>query len=194
MTHAEPPRTVGFGVPDSIDPHHFVVRIPTGNAGDIEIIEKFGVNSQSDDVDELLRCRLPRPAWTGIREEAKRILNERLREKKLKPSRWMPGENKVERLLGRELCLLAWAVEAAQPAQYDAACVSWAALKPEERWWLFRMCDNATGAAADIDRGWRKAVRIGLTETPGPASRTSSRSTAAKRNETVDLFSSLGKN
>ena len=185
-------KTIGFGVPDSIDPHHFVVRVPSGSNGDIEIVEKFGISSQNDDVDELLRCRLSRAAWGGIREEAKRVLNERLREKKMKPSRWSTGENKVERLLGRELCLLAWAVEAANPVRYPAACSSWAVLKPEERWWLFRMCDNATGTALDIDVGWRKAVRIGLTETPVASSPTRPRS-APKRKEGADLFSSIDK-
>lgn len=178
-------RTVGFGVPDVIDPHHFVVRVPSGNAGDIEIIEQFGIAAQ--DSDYLVRCRLSRRAWNGIKEEAMRVLNDRLREKKLKTSRWSAGENKLERLLGREFCLLAWAVEAAHPDSYPAACASWASLKPEERWWLFRMCDNATGTADDKDTGWRKAVRIALTETPGPQAPTKSRKTKRPKPD-IDLF------
>lgn len=181
-------RTIGFGVPDSIDPHHFVVRIPTGSNGDIEIIEKFGLSSQTDEADELLRCRLSRTAWNGIREESKRVLNERLREKKLKTSRWNAGDNKVERLLGRELCLLAWSVEASHPVRYPAACASWSALKPEERWWLFRMCDNTTGSDEDIDIGWRKAVRIAFTESPGPSGSPRQRPNP-KKADAVDLFS-----
>jgi hypothetical protein len=163
-----PARTIDFGVPDVVDPHHFVVHIPAGSTEDIEIEENFGIHASSDEDSRLLRCRLSRRAWNGIRDEAKRILNERLKEKDLKAGRWNVGANKVERLLGRELCVLAWSVEAAQPDAYPAACAAWAALKPEEKWWLFRMCDAATGAAEDADIGWRKALRIALTETPGP--------------------------
>lgn len=165
-----PARTIDFGVPDIVDPHHFVIRIPAGNVEEIEIEENFGIHASSDEEARLLRCRLPRRAWNGIREEAKRILNERLKEKDLKPGRWNVGINKVERLLGRELCVLAWAVEAAKPEDYPAACAAWASLKPEEKWWLFRMCDAATGSAAEADIGWRKALRVAFTETPGPVS------------------------
>jgi hypothetical protein len=77
-------RTHGFGVPDTVDPHHFVVRIPHGNDGDIEIIENFGLHATSNEDACLLRCRLSRRAWSGIKEEAKRALNERLREKGLR--------------------------------------------------------------------------------------------------------------
>jgi hypothetical protein len=158
MSDTDSVRTFGFGVPDAIDPHHFVVRIPSGNAGDIEIIEDFGINSPS-----------------------------RLREKKLKASRWSAGDNKVERLLGRELCLLAWAVEKARLEDYPVACASWVGLAPEERWWLFRMCDASGGTADDIDVGWRKAVRIGMTEVAAPGTR--KRRKAAKPSKDTDLFS-----
>lgn len=78
MSDTHSVRTFGFGVPDAIDPHHFVVRVPSGNAGDIEIIEHFCINSASPEDDRILRCRLPRAVWTGIREEIKRVLNDRL--------------------------------------------------------------------------------------------------------------------
>jgi len=191
MSDLGPPRTFGFGVPDAIDPHHFVVRVPSGSAGDIEIIEDFGINARSTDDSQILRCRLTRTAWNGIKEEAKRVLNDRLREKGLKVSRWSAGDNKVERLLGRELCLLAWTAEAARPEDYLTACASWAALAPEERWWLFRMCDNTAGTADDVDIGWRKAVRIALTEVPTPTS-SKRRKTAKPARDAADLFSLPG--
>lgn len=172
---SEQVRTRGFGVPDTIDPHHFVVRVPSGNSGDILIIENFGINAVSRDDETLLRCRLPRRAWNGIKDEAKRVLNERLHEKRLKTSRWQAGDNPVERLLGKELCLLAWATEAAQPGDLVIACGAWASLRPEERWWLFSMCDDASGAADDVDIGWRKAVRIALTEVAAPQTAKASR-------------------
>lgn len=162
-------RTHGFGVPDTVDPHHFVVTVPAGRSGDIVVSEHFGVTASSDEPDVLVRSRLSREAWRGISEQCKRVLNDRLKEKKLKPSRWSAGDNPVERLLGKELCVLAWAVEVAEPDTYPAAAASWAGLKPEERWWLFRMADQGTGTAEDTDIGWRKAIRVAFTESPGPA-------------------------
>lgn len=159
-------KTRGFGVPDVIDPHHFVVTIPSGNAGDIVIAEHFGVSASSDDPDVLVRCRLKRSTWRLISEEIKRIFNERLREKNIKPSRWSAGDNPIERLLGKELCVLAWAVETASPEFCPAALTAWIGFKPEERWWLFKMVDQTVGDASDVDIGWRKALRIALTESP----------------------------
>ena len=159
-------KTIGFGVPDTIDPHHFVVTIPSGRSGDIVISEHFGVSASSDDPDVMLRCKLSRTAWKSISDEVKRIFNERLREKKLKSSRWSAGANPVERLLGKELCLLAWAVENAATETHPAAIASWLGLKPEERWWLFKMIDQTVGDADDQEIGWRKAIRIAFTESP----------------------------
>ncbi len=156
----------GFGVPDTIDPHHFVVSIPSGNGGEITIAEHFGVSATGDAQDVVVRCKLSRIAWHSISDEAKRVLNDRLREKKLKPSRWSAGDNPVERLLGKELCVLAWAVENAPEETHLAAVNAWIAFKPEERWWLFKMVDQTVGDASDGDIGWRKALRIAFTESP----------------------------
>ncbi|MEF2554632.1 DUF3780 domain-containing protein [Aurantimonas sp. A2-1-M11] len=38
MSDTKTRKTRGFGVPDVVDPHHFVVRIPKGSSGDILII------------------------------------------------------------------------------------------------------------------------------------------------------------
>jgi hypothetical protein len=65
-------------------------------------------------------------------------------------------------------------------------------LAPEERWWLFRMCDASGGTADDVDVGWRKAVRIGLTEVTSPSA--VKRRKPAKPSQDADLFSlPLGK-
>jgi hypothetical protein len=159
-------KTKGFGVPDVVDPHHFVVTIPSGKNGNITIVEHFGVSASNENPDVLVRCRLSRTVWRSISEEVRRVLNDRLREKGLKPSRWVAGENPVERLLGKEVCVLAWAVENAPEETHLAAIACWLGFKPEERWWLFKMVDQTVGDADDGDKGWRKALRIALTESP----------------------------
>ncbi len=160
-------KTVGFGAPNEIDPHIFTVDIPAARTEPVVITEQFGLHGGSNGLpDSMVRCVLPRVAWTSIAEEAKRVLNERLKEKKLPTSRWNSGTNKVERLLGREICVLAWAIEAAARETIPNALRNWVGLRPDERWWLFSMAASMTGGVEDTDIGWRKAIRIALTENP----------------------------
>jgi hypothetical protein len=160
-------KTTGFGVPNDIDPHHFVVDIPAARANPVVITEQFGLSGGSNGLpDSLERCRLNQDAWNAVRKELERVLNDRLKEKKLTTSRWKSGKNQVERLLGRELCILAWAIEAAPKETIPNAVRNWAGLKPEERWWLFAMAASMTGTSQDVDIGWRKALRVALTENP----------------------------
>ncbi len=161
-------KTIGFGVPNELDPHHFTVEIPAARTDAVIVSEHFGLQGGSNGIPDVLeRCRLSRETWTAIAEEARRVLNERLKEKGVATSRWFTGTNQVERLLGRELCVLTWAVEVAGKALVPNAIRNWAAFKPEERWWLFAMASNLTGTSDDTDIGWRKALRVALTETPG---------------------------
>jgi len=80
----------------------------------------------------------------------------------LKPSAWKAGENQVDRLLGRELCVLAWAVENMEFEKISVAVRNWLALHPEERWWLFGMTAVSTGGLGDGNKGWRLALRHAL--------------------------------
>lgn len=160
-------KTTGFGVPNDIDPHHFVVEIPAARANPVVVTEHFGLAGGTNGLpDAVVRCKLPQDHWNAVRKELERVLNERLKEKKLGTARWKSGKNQVERLLGRELCVLLWAVEAASKEAIPNAIRSWSALKPEERWWLFAMAASVTGTSDDVDVGWRKAIRIAMTENP----------------------------
>lgn len=158
--------TEGFGCPVGVDPHHVCVIIPVGRNEPVEILERFGIRAQDGRPDEVVRSELARPKWTAIADHVKRIFNERLKESGSSPSKWSPGENKLDRLLGKELCVLAWAIEGASDDLVPAALKNWAGLKPEERWWLFTMTAAASGEAGDTEIGWRKALRYALTENP----------------------------
>ena len=114
-----------------------------------------------------LRAVLSRARWNAIADEARVEFNRRLRKEGRPAGRWRTGGNPLARLLGKELTLLAWAVEDADPALIPAAIRNWLGLAPEERWWLFTMTAAATGHALHgRNRGWRKAVRFALTENP----------------------------
>jgi hypothetical protein len=159
--------TVGFGCPVGVDPHHFVVELPVGKTARVVIAEAYGIKAGLNGLPEVAdRCYLERLKWTMISEEIKRAFNERLRSKNLATSRWTTGINKVERLLGKELLVLAWAVENANPETVPNAIRNWIGLRPEERWWLYTVTAAATGGAEYSDIGWRKALRFALTENP----------------------------
>jgi hypothetical protein len=69
--------------------------------------------------------------------------------------------------LGKELTVLAWAIEDAGPSTVSTAIANWQGLAPKERWWLYTMTAAATGNyLAGRGRGWRKALRYALTENP----------------------------
>ena len=72
----------------------------------------------------------------------------------------------IERLLGKELLVLTWAVQSANPETVPNAIRNWIGLRPEERWWLYTVTAAATGGPEHSDIGWRKALRFALTENP----------------------------
>lgn len=154
--------TLGFGVPATSDPHHFKVVIPRGNSGSVLISEYLGLQAQNDEVSVIDRVLLERPRWTAIRSEVQRTFNLRLRNHDVSSSAWKVGDNPVDRLLGRELCVLAWAVEGMLIENIPVAVRNWLALRPEERWWLFGMTAMSTGGMNDGEKGWRLALRHAL--------------------------------
>jgi hypothetical protein len=154
--------TLGFGVPATSDPHHFIVEIPRNNTGTVSIVENLGLQSHDQTQSLIARVILERPRWTAIRSEVQRAFNVRLKERNLKTSAWKVGANPVDRLLGKELCVLAWAIEGMEFDHIPIALRNWLALRPEERWWLFGMTAVTTGGVNDGGKGWRLALRHAL--------------------------------
>jgi len=155
-------RTLGFGVPATSDPHHFVVTIPKANNGRVVISENLGIQANNLETSVIDRVALERQRWTAIRSEVQRAFNAKLKEHKLKTSAWKAGDNQVDRLLGKELCVIAWAIEGMAMENIPIAVRNWLALRPEERWWLFGMTALSTGGIADAEKGWRLALRHAL--------------------------------
>ena len=169
---------LGFGFSVDRTEHCFIVTIPASKSKDAEVIisEHFHWQPQPDetvavsfnDEDRLLKARLKRMIWEQIEEEIKAEFNRRLRAMGIKTGRWLKkGQVPIDRTLGKELTLLAWALEDADPALIPSAIRNWLGLAPEERWWLYTMTNAATGhALKGRNKGWRKAVRFALTENP----------------------------
>lgn len=154
-----PSRTVDFGASEEYGSHVFRVEIPASRNEPVRIIEDYGYRGLEGGIprDED-RVILPRPAWSGIADTARREFNDRLKAAKILTGRWHTGTNLVDRLLGKELCVLAWAAETANAEQLPVICSKWAALRPEERWWLFSMTVAEAGLPEDTQRGWRRAL------------------------------------
>lgn len=176
--------TVDFGAPKGFGAHVFRVEIPAGRTGEVVIVEDYGYRGSEAGIprDEE-RVVLERRVWSSISEVARREFNDRLRPAKLRTGRWHVGTNLVERLLGRELCVLAWAAEKATDDELPVIGAKWAALRPEERWWLFTVTVAEAGLPDDYQRGWRRALHLALAD--GDAPRLSKRS---RRPPEPDLF------
>jgi hypothetical protein len=181
----EKSRTVDFGAPVEFGAYIFRIEIPASRTGSVIIKEDYGYRGQEGGIprDEE-RVILKRPVWSGIADIARREFNERLKVAKIPTGRWHTGSNLVDRLLGKELCVLAWAAETANEEQIPVICNKWAALRPEERWWLFAMTVAEAGLPEDTQRGWRRALFFALSdgEKPAPGHR-------QRRPVELDLFS-----
>jgi hypothetical protein len=161
--------TVDFGAPTGFGAHVFRVEIPASRNDSVVIAEDYGYRGEEGGIprDEE-RVVLKRPIWSAIAEIARREFNERLKVAKLTVGRWHTGDNLVDRLLGRELCVLAWAAETATDDLVPIICSKWAALRPEERWWLFAMTVAEAGMPEDTQRGWRRALFHALSDGEKP--------------------------
>lgn len=159
------PKLVDFGAPDDYGAYIFRVEIPAGRNEVVRIVEQYGYRGGEGGIPiEEERVRLPRPIWSAVAETARKDFNERLKAQKLPTARWKTDINKVDRLLGKELCVLAWAAEKAAPEEIATICSRWAALRPEERWWLFAQTAAEAGLPEDSERGWRKALYCALSD------------------------------
>lgn len=168
--------TIGYGFQPSASGHHFMVTLGGKSDPRVYISEHFHFDDAEErrkvhfalgHDDDKLRCILSLSKWEAIAEAVHQEFNERLKTLKLPAGRWLKTQTMVSRLLGKELTLLAWAIEDSELRDVTAAIANWRGLQPEERWWLFTMTNAATGHAINgKGKGWRKAVRFALTENP----------------------------
>lgn len=168
---------VGFGFNPDESQHYFLVSISTSDAVDVWISEHMSwsrgmwdtkIRAVTKETDERLRVILSRDRWERILPAVTAEFNARLKAQGARRGRWRErGITPLSRLFGKELVLLAWAIEDADPGRVETAIANWMGLTPEERWWLYTMTNAATGQAlSGRNRGWRVAVRYALCENP----------------------------
>ncbi|RIK33161.1 MAG: DUF3780 domain-containing protein [Chloroflexi bacterium] len=171
-----------FGFEPKESTHHFLVNLARSRTAEITISEHYSWDAEHGSskvtygvqADGQVRVVLPRLKWDAIADEVRAHFNLRLRRMAppRKPGVWRVGPNLMRRELGKELVLLAWAIEDADPALIPTALANWLGLQPEERWWLYTQTAAASGhGVTGRSVGWRKAVRYALTENPAQANR-----------------------
>lgn len=157
-----------FDCADIYREHAFLVRLTRGKAGKAQIEEVFGrlpdPNEREWAPETILRCELPRSAWDAVSAELRTEFNRRLKQDGKPAGRWGADDTAVQRLLGKEMLVLLWAIENPDVSAEETAVAvrNWLGLKPEERWWLYTMTAAATGYAHQVGLGWRRALRDAL--------------------------------
>lgn len=173
-------KVVGLGfLPDEAR-HGFLIDLPkgTGQSDLIAVTEYRGadldhlgarVPAQPAPSDPALRVLIDRQRWLTLAPPFWDEANRRLRANGLPHCKFVKTSAKpipVHPSLGKELCVLCWAVEEALPGDIPNALHNWEALAPEERWWLYTMTVATTGQAMQKGVGWRKALRAALADNP----------------------------
>ena len=150
----------GFAASKEYGTPHFRVEIPNSSADPVVIIEDFGFAEERNSEEK--RAVLSKKIWSKIAQVVATDFNARIKARKLPVGKWSIGTVKVERLLGKELCVLAWAIEFINPKETDQAIARWKALRPEERWWLFIMTAAEGGRFENTSHRWRAALRSAI--------------------------------
>jgi hypothetical protein len=176
---------IGFGFDPTESKHHFLVNLPKSQTEKVLIYERFEWGNLEDNPEKTegelslfdpptqkidqrfdrLKCELSRVKWKEIENALKIEFNQRLKEYGQKAGAWKQGQNILQRLFGKELTLLCWAIEDCDLKVIPTAIRNWQGLKPEERWWLYTMTNASTGEA-HTKYGWRVGIRYALTENP----------------------------
>jgi len=191
-------KTMDFGAPSKFGMHHFYVEIPAASRDAVCIYEDFGFDGD-EARRETVECRLvlARKLWTKIRDDARRDFNARLKKKKQSTGNWKTGRIKLDRFLGRELCVLGWAAEHASPEECLIIAKKWLALRPEERWWLYSKTAAEAGLEEQSQRGWRKALYCALSDGTNikliPKKKPKRKKKKPKQQETLSLFDFMEK-
>ena len=159
---------IDFGFEPAESPYHFAVAPSPGDTGQFRLEERFAFPpDQTAKRRREVKAVLDSYRWSRIEAPARAEFNHRLAGLGVKRATWHAGDTLLAPHFGKELVLLAWAVEDSDPTVIPNMIANWRGLAPEERWWLYTTV-NATSGHPEHgrDRGWRKAIKIALAENP----------------------------
>ena len=180
---AAPPAEVAvdFGFRPGESAHHFLV-VQQPKLKDVLFFEQFDYDPNLDlsaltynisNPVGACKCLLSKLKWDLVADAARTEFNRRGREQNTRNAQFRAGGyTYLHRLLGKELLVLVWALEEADPGNAPLIVQNWLGLRPEERWWLYTITNAATGHALNgKGKGWRKALRYALGENPTTSNR-----------------------
>lgn len=165
-------RFEGFAYSPELRRHHIFVDVPTRLGDDVVFLEDV---SDSEKESPREKARLPLRFFESIQTPVAAHFNQRISDneelKNCPRARFIRGKRiPLDLLLGRELLVLAWAIEPwERPPEKDPvflhiprALESWLGMPPEERWTLYRLTNAKAGHLSDWGKGWRRSLRYGL--------------------------------
>lgn len=151
----------GFGFEAKDAAYHYLVRLRAD--GTATIIERYDDDVKRDTVKALVTPE----RWTRIADQVAQDFNHRLIAEGMRSGRWLKDETKLAPYFGKEVTLLAWAIEDADLTLLPAMVANWRGLAPEERWWFYTTINAAGGDAwHGRDKGWRQAIKIAFADNP----------------------------
>lgn len=166
---------IDFGFQPFETQHHFLLHLPRSKKDDVIVLERFSWDPLDKDNKELhlsedsnIKVKISREKWEHIQVFIEKAFNARLKKLKLRAGKLQSGNIIFERLLGKELMVLLWAIEDAESRLIPTAIQSWENLTKEERWWLFTIT-NASSGYYRRKSGWRIALRYALTDSKSRA-------------------------
>jgi hypothetical protein len=162
-------RGIDIVLQESQDLEHFVVMVPRDARipvsisqhwrwSDSELLRDEGLWSWQDRLrirhtDRSVRALLSHRQWQAIAAPVLQAWSARLKQQGKRAARWKMGATPLSRDLGRELVVLAWGIELADPALIPVALRNWAGLLPEERRWCYAMVARCPDATTFLGRG-----------------------------------------
>lgn len=168
-------RLYGFGFDPEQSRYHFAVTVPRSKRDVVTVVERFTWNAAGREAGQdvrspALKVSLDHGRWESIADAVRVEFNRRLRNAGMHTASWKVGENLLAPYFGKELTLLAWAIESADAAIIPNMIANWLGLEPEERWWLYTTINATIGHPEHRpDRGWRKAIKVAFAENPSVA-------------------------
>jgi hypothetical protein len=162
---------LGFGYDPIECAQHFLVVIPKKKDSNVAIYERYVWDNATEQTTGLpgdnpkAKVFISREKWDLVKPAIEDYLNRTLKATKRKTSRFIIGQTPIERLLGKEIMVLLWAIEDCDKLAIPNAIQNWQGFSREEKWWLFTMTNAVTGDA-DYKRGWRIALRYAITDNP----------------------------
>lgn len=164
---------IGLGVVPLSTRHGFVVNVSNEPGATVTIHEFRGDVAETGAperfaapfTDADYRVELSQDQWQAVASAFWQEANNRLRSNGFAQAKVV--KHPVEPVLihpslGKELCVLCWAIEDEGLETIPNAIRNWEALAPEERWWLYTMTVGVAGMKKDRGHGWRKALAYAL--------------------------------